>query len=279
MVCYLKIKLFWRFIVNIVLLGKPGSGKGSLVEILLKSVGCQGMIHISTGNILRQNIKDGTELGQLIQSYTEQGQLVPDEVIIDLVRDRLSQSDVDYGFILDGFPRTVAQAEALTEMTKLDLVVNLQVSDKEIIRRLSGRRTCRQCGSIYHTDSIGDPMVCEKCEGELFIRSDDKLEAIAERLQVYRVETDPLVNFYKKQGILCRVRCTGKSREEVSALVWDQIMVFSLKKMEENIERIFANPEARRELAEALAEGRRIGEQLRKASIPTYEQMHTPCDI
>lgn len=263
--------------MKIVFLGAPGSGKGTQIQRLLDKFSYFKLVHISTGNILRQHIKDGTELGQLAQSYLEQGQLVPDEVIIDLVRGRLSQPDVEAGFILDGFPRTLAQAEALVKITDLDMVFNLKVTNREVIHRLSGRRTCRECGEIYHVDVIGDWMKCVKCQGELFVRRDDNLKTIANRLRGYRKDTSPLVDFYKSQGILCNV--SGKSREEIAEKVQKRFMGIVVKEVKEDCKRIFSDPEAVRQLDDAMAEGYRIGEKLRKATQPTPESMRRVVDL
>lgn len=263
--------------MKIVFLGAPGSGKGTQIQRLLDKFFYFKLVHISTGNILRQHIKDETKLGQLAQSYIAQGQLVPDEVIIDLVRDRLSQSDVEAGFILDGFPRTLAQAEALAKITDLNMVFNLKVTNREVIHRLSGRRTCRECGEVYHVDVIGEWMTCTKCQGELFIRPDDNPETIANRLWVYHKNTSPLVDFYKSQGILCNV--SGKSREKIAEKVHKRFMGIVVKEVKEDCKRIFSDPEAVRQLDAAITEGYRIGEELRKATQPTSESMHRVIDL
>ena len=163
-----------------------------------------GIPQLSTGDLLRAAVAEGTELGLKAKKFMDAGELVPDEVVIGLIEERLKQPDCQKGFILDGFPRTIPQAEALAKITDLDAVINLDVSDDEVVSRLSGRRTCKQCGAIYHIRNIPPKVegVCDRCGGELFQRDDDKEEAIRNRLAVYRKQTLPLVEFYRKAGIL-----------------------------------------------------------------------------
>jgi len=195
--------------MKLILLGPPGAGKGTQAVRLVAHF---GIPQISTGDILRKAVKDGTDLGKLAKSYMDQGALVPDEVVIGIIRDRIVQSDCDKGYILDGFPRTMAQAEALDEMLKnlgtgVDHVVNIALDDEEIIKRLTGRRTCSQCGAGYHI--LFDPPkkegVCDQCGGALIQRDDDKEETVRERLRVYREQTEPLIEYYQKKGILYNV--------------------------------------------------------------------------
>jgi adenylate kinase len=199
--------------VRLVLVGPPGAGKGTQAEFIAAN---QSVPKISTGDIFRANVGQGTPLGLQAKKYMDAGQLVPDEVTIDMVRDRLAEPDAADGFLLDGFPRTVPQAEVLDEMlaelgTSLDVVLELVVDDDEVIRRLSGRRTCRGCGKIWHVEF--DPTkaegVCDRCEGELFQRDDDKPETVAERLRVYAEQTAPLVDYYGAQGKLVGIDATG----------------------------------------------------------------------
>ncbi len=185
--------------MNIVLLGPPGAGKGTLAALLKNEL---GVPHISTGDIFRSNIKNGTELGKKVQGILASGGLVPDEVTIEMVRDRLSADDTASGYILDGFPRTIGQAEALDGMASIDAVVNFVLSDDEVVKRLSGRRLAPSTGRIYHI--ITNPPKKEGIDDEtgekLIQRDDDKPEAIMHRLEVYRAETAPLIGYYKEKG-------------------------------------------------------------------------------
>jgi adenylate kinase len=199
--------------VRLVLVGPPGAGKGTQAEFIAAN---QSVPKISTGDIFRANVGQGTPLGLQAKKYMDAGQLVPDEVTIDMVRDRLAEPDAQDGFLLDGFPRTVPQAEVLDQMltdlgTSLDVVLELVVDDDEVIRRLSGRRTCRGCGKIWHVEF--DPTeaegVCDRCGGELFQRDDDKPDTVAERLRVYADQTAPLVDYYGAQGKLVGIDATG----------------------------------------------------------------------
>jgi adenylate kinase len=199
--------------VRLVLVGPPGAGKGTQAEFIAAN---QSVPKISTGDIFRANVGQGTPLGLQAKKYMDAGQLVPDEVTIDMVRDRLAEPDAADGFLLDGFPRTVPQAEVLDQMladlgTSLDVVLELVVDDDEVIRRLSGRRTCRGCGKIWHVEF--DPTKaegeCDRCGGELFQRDDDKPDTVAERLRVYADQTAPLVNYYGGQGKLVGIDATG----------------------------------------------------------------------
>ncbi len=190
--------------MRLVLLGAPGAGKGTVAKKLVERY---GIPQISTGDLLRAAVAEQTELGKKAKSYMDAGELVPDSLVIDLIRHRLAQEDCKEGFILDGFPRTVAQAEALEQITDLDSVINLEVSDEEVVRRLSGRRTCKQCGAIYHIQNIPPkvPGKCDRCGGELFQRDDDREEAIRNRLKVYRSQTMPLLQYYEQRGKLYNV--------------------------------------------------------------------------
>ena len=188
--------------MNLILLGAPGAGKGTQAEILCKKLGIPS---ISTGNILRAAIKDGTPTGVKAKSYIDAGALVPDEVIIGIVDERLSQDDCKNGYILDGVPRTIAQAEALEKAgIKFDAVVSIEISEDEILRRMSGRRVCEACGSSYNVEAVPPRVegICDNCGGKLIQRKDDTPETVRERLKVYHTETEPLVAFYAARGLL-----------------------------------------------------------------------------
>ena len=188
--------------MKIIFLGAPGAGKGTQAEILAKKL---EIPTISTGNIIREALKTGTEMGLKAKKFIEAGELVPDDVVIGIVKERLSQSDCDKGYILDGFPRSVPQAQALDEMgVSLDCVISLEVSDDEIIDRMSGRRVCSGCGKTYHVlhlpSAAGD--ACEACGAELNVRADDAPEVVRSRLTVYHSTTEPLKEYYSGKGIL-----------------------------------------------------------------------------
>lgn len=191
--------------MNIILLGPPGAGKGTQA----KKIGERfSLPHISTGDILRENINNKTNLGLKAKSYMSRGELVPDELLITIIKERLSRSDCSAGFMLDGYPRTIPQADALHMILnesnrKLDVVLNISVDDKELVKRLSGRRMCT-CGASYHVD-FNPPHsdgVCDICKGKLYQRDDDKAEAIMNRLIIYEKQTRPLIEYYDKKGIL-----------------------------------------------------------------------------
>lgn len=199
--------------MRIVLVGPPGAGKGTQAEYIAAHL---SVPQISTGDIFRSNVAQGTPLGVEAKRYMDAGQLVPDEVTINMVRERLAEADAADGFLLDGFPRTVPQAAALDKMladlgTQLELVLELVVDDDEVIRRLSGRRQCRGCGKIWHVefDATSKEGVCDRCGGQLYQRDDDKPEVIAERLRVYSRDTAPLVDYYGAQGKLVGIDATG----------------------------------------------------------------------
>ena len=185
-----------------ILLGAPGAGKGTQAEILSRKLAIPA---ISTGNILRAAIKNGTEIGKMAQKFIDGGKLVPDDVIIGIVRERLADPDCANGFILDGFPRTIPQAEALENAgIDIDAAVSIEVSDETIVERMSGRRVCRECGATYHvvTKPPRKEGVCDLCGGELIIRADDTPETVKARLAVYHRETEPLTAFYAERGKL-----------------------------------------------------------------------------
>ncbi|MEM2915644.1 MAG: adenylate kinase [Candidatus Bathyarchaeia archaeon] len=192
--------------MRIVLLGPPGSGKGTYASRLTSVL---GIPHISTGDMVREEIKAQTELGKTIKEFSDKGELVPDDIIISLLAERLKKSDGQKGFILDGFPRTIQQAKALSKISKIDLVVNLNVHDEIIIARLSNRLVCRKCGAIYNKLTLKPKRdkICDLCGGELYQRDDDKPEIIRERLNVYHRSTEPLIEYYKKRNLLKDVHC------------------------------------------------------------------------
>lgn len=195
--------------MKIVMLGAPGAGKGTQAKKISEKF---SIPHISTGDIFRANIKNGTELGAKAKVYMDQGLLVPDELVVDLVVDRLKQDDCKDGYILDGFPRTIPQAEALDNALaaigeKMDYAVNIEVPDEFIINRMSGRRACVACGGTYHIVNIPTKVegICDACGGALILRDDDKPETVKKRLDVYHEQTQPLVDFYQGKGILVDV--------------------------------------------------------------------------
>ena len=195
--------------MKLVLLGAPGAGKGTHATHLSDDY---GIPHISTGDIFRANLRNGTELGLKAKSYMDQGLLVPDELTVDLVLDRLKQDDCKNGFLLDGFPRTVYQAEKLDEFLaangqKLDTVIDLEVGDEELMKRITGRRVCKECGATYHVVNFPPqvPGKCDKCGGVLIQRSDDNEETARNRISVYNKETKPLVDYYEKAGNIAHI--------------------------------------------------------------------------
>ena len=191
--------------MKIIMLGAPGAGKGTQAEKLAAEY---GLPHISTGDIFRKNIKEGTELGKEAKGYMDAGKLVPDELTVRLLLDRVSNDDCKEGYILDGFPRTIPQAEALDEALeklgeKIDFAVDVNVPDENIIERMSGRRACLKCGATYHLQYIPPKKegICDECGSELVIRDDDKPETVKKRLSVYHEQTQPLVDYYKKKEV------------------------------------------------------------------------------
>ena len=191
---------------NIILMGPPGAGKGTLAKQLKQAL---NLVHISTGDMFRENIKGGTELGLLAKSYIDRGDLVPDQVTIDMLKDRLAKEDCANGFLLDGFPRTLPQAEALERLSKeinrpIEVVVNLDCNNEELIRRISGRRVCKNCGAPYHVVTMKPKVegVCDLCGGPLYQRADDNEEALKVRLDHYVHDTKPLLDFYAERGLL-----------------------------------------------------------------------------
>lgn len=186
--------------MNIILLGAPGAGKGTQASQICEKYNLK---HISTGDIFRENIKENTPLGILAKSYIDNGNLVPDEVTIEIVKERVSCDDCKNGVLLDGFPRTVAQAEALKKFLQVDVVIDISVPLEKLMRRITGRRVCEACKESFHVKNLGDNQtVCPACGGKLIHREDDNEETVASRLSVYTKQTAPLINFYKRAGIL-----------------------------------------------------------------------------
>ena len=199
--------------MNIILLGAPGAGKGTQAEVISSTLGIPA---ISTGNILREAVKNGTELGLKAKAYMESGNLVPDEVVIGLLKERIAQPDCAKGFILDGFPRTVPQAQALDAMgVAIDKVVDIEVADEAIQQRLSGRRVCEGCGASYHIDykPTSQDGICDKCGANVVQRKDDHPDTIKERLAVYHEQTEPLKAYYEKAGKLAIVEGQGEIKD------------------------------------------------------------------
>lgn len=205
--------------MKLILLGAPGAGKGTQAEIISEKY---NIPTISTGNIIRAALKNGTEMGLKAKAYIDSGRLVPDDVVIGIIKERLAQSDCQNGFILDGFPRTIPQAEALDSMNiAVNAALSIEVSDREIVKRMSGRRVCEKCGASYHTE-FKKPQsegVCDACGGALVIRKDDEPDTVLDRLDIYHKQTEPLKSYYKQAGKLLTVE--GQSKvEDTTALVF-----------------------------------------------------------
>ena len=208
--------------MKIIMLGAPGAGKGTQAKQI---AGKYNIPHISTGDIFRANIKNGTDLGKKAKEYMDQGLLVPDELTCDLVMDRISHDDCKNGFVLDGFPRTIPQAEALDEALKkigqsMDFAINVDVPDSHIVNRMSGRRACLGCGATYHVVAIPPKKegICDICGSELVLRDDDKSETVQKRLDVYHEQTQPLIEYYDKQGILKTVDGTMQMEDVFASI-------------------------------------------------------------
>ena len=209
--------------MKIIMLGAPGARKGTQAKQIADKY---SIPHISTGDIFRANIKNGTELGKKAKQYMDQGALVPDELTCDLVMDRIQQDDCKNGFVLDGFPRTIPQAEALDAALgkineKMDYAIDVDVPDENIVNRMSGRRACLNCGATYHLISIPPKVegICDRCGSEIVLREDDKPETVQKRLKVYHEQTQPLIDYYKNQGILKSVDGTQPMDEVFKAIV------------------------------------------------------------
>ena len=209
--------------MKLIMLGAPGAGKGTQAKRIAAKY---GIPHISTGDIFRANIKNGTELGKKAQTYMDQGLLVPDELVCDLVVDRIQQSDCEKGYVLDGFPRTIPQAEALTAAleklgTSIDYAINVEVPDENILRRMGGRRACLSCGATYHIEfnPTKKEGTCDVCGAETVLRDDDKPETVQKRLDVYHNQTQPLIDYYTKAGKLAEVDGTQNMDDVFAAIV------------------------------------------------------------
>jgi adenylate kinase len=211
------------FVMKIIMLGAPGAGKGTQAQMIADQY---HIPHVSTGDIFRANIKNGTELGMEAKKYMDQGLLVPDELTVKILLDRVAEEDCKEGYLLDGFPRTIPQAEvldkALTELgDAIDYAINVDVPDENIVKRMSGRRACLSCGSTYHMEHIPPKKegVCDKCGNELVLRDDDKPETVLNRLEVYHKQTQPLIQFYEEKGVLRTVDGTKPMKEVFDSIV------------------------------------------------------------
>ena len=209
--------------MKIIMLGAPGAGQGTQAKKIAEKY---DIPHISTGDIFRANIKEGTELGRKAKTYMDQGLLVPDELVVDLVVDRVGKDDASRGYVLDGFPRTIPQAEALDKALeaigeKMDYAINVEVPDENIIKRMSGRRACVSCGATYHLEHIPPKKdgLCDTCGAELILRDDDKPETVKKRLDIYHEQTQPLIEYYTKKDILAEVDGTKDMAEVFDAIV------------------------------------------------------------
>lgn len=196
--------------MKIVLLGAPGAGKGTQADGISKRF---NIVHISTGDIFRKNIKEQTEIGKVAKSYIDKGDLVPDEVTCEIVRLRLAEDDCKNGYLLDGFPRNLFQAEKLSEIDNIDYCINLDVPQEKLIARLTGRRVCSQCGKSFHVDFLNGKTVCDECNSNLIQRSDDHISQVTERMQVYVAQTKPLIDYYAKKGVLVNINADGSIKE------------------------------------------------------------------
>lgn len=209
--------------MNLILLGPPGAGKGTQAAKIIEKY---DVPHISTGDIFRKNIKEGTPLGKKAQEYMDRGELVPDSLVIEIATDRLTEDDCKDGFLLDGFPRTVEQAEALDKFLaengkKVDWVLDIDVEKDELMNRLTGRRVCRSCGASYHIVNIPPKQegVCDECGGELYQRADDTVETVENRIEVYNSQTKPLINYYEEIGNIAHLDGSAPLDEVFAGIV------------------------------------------------------------
>ena len=210
---------FEGVVMNIILLGAPGAGKGTQAKRIAEKY-C--MPHISTGDIFRENIKNQTPIGVTAKLYIDKGQLVPDDVTCQIVEKRLAKDDCQNGYLLDGFPRTTIQAEALDKMEKIDIVLNIDVDINLLMDRLCGRRVCKDCGESYHISRLNGSINCSRCGGELFQRKDDNPETVGKRLAVYNQQTEPLIAYYSAKGLLCNIH-GNNAPEEVFAEISEKL--------------------------------------------------------
>ena len=225
-----------------IFLGAPGSGKGTAASRIAPKL---NVPHISTGDLFRKNIKEATEIGTKAKEFMERGDLVPDEIVIEMLKNRIEEADCGEGFILDGFPRTIPQAEQLAEIANMDLVINMCVPDDLIIKRLSSRITCKDCGEIFNL--IGIPTkeegICDKCQGEVIRRADDEPEVIQNRLDTYKEQTAPLIDFYRNKDIVKNVTCSNidQTAEQTAQSVLDAIEQFT-SEIQDTVEEVFDSP-------------------------------------
>lgn len=208
--------------MKIIMLGAPGAGKGTQAKMIADTY---GLPHVSTGDIFRMNIKNGTQLGMEAKTFMDQGLLVPDELTVRILLDRVGQDDCKDGYVLDGFPRTIPQAEVLEDALnklgdKIDYAINVEVPDENIIRRMGGRRACLACGATYHVEHVPPKQegICDACGQELVLRDDDKPETVKNRLRVYQEQTQPLIDFYNKKGVLRNVDGTQDMQDVFAAI-------------------------------------------------------------
>ncbi|NLZ88806.1 MAG: adenylate kinase [Clostridiales bacterium] len=202
--------------MNLIFLGPPGAGKGTQAARLQAQYGWD---HVSTGDMFRQAMTDNTPLGQVARGYIDEGELVPDDVVIAVVRERLNQGTNGEGFILDGFPRTVAQAEALSLSIAIDAVISLEVPDGQLVDRISGRRVCKRCSHTFYAGRLVDKARCPECGGPLFRRDDDEPSTVRKRLAVYHEQTEPLITYYRENGLLRQVAATGSVDDVYSGIL------------------------------------------------------------
>lgn len=200
--------------MNVIFLGPPGSGKGTMAERVSTRM---GLAHVSTGDMLREEIRNGSDLGKEAKKYMDEGKLVPDEVIIGMIRDRMQQPDAKGGILFDGFPRTVKQAEELDKIMKIDHVINLEVAVEVIVQRVVTRRVCAGCGAVFNTTTY-EADTCDKCGGTLITRPDDNEETVLERFRVYEEQTAPLIEYYGKKGIVTDIDATMPIEEEADLI-------------------------------------------------------------
>lgn len=205
--------------MKLILLGAPGAGKGTQAEILSARLDIPS---VSTGNIIREALKNGTEMGLKAKAFTESGKLVPDDIVIGIIKERLSRPDCEKGFILDGFPRTIPQADALESMgLDVDIVINLEITDEAVVNRMAGRRVCKDCSATYHTKNMPpkNEGVCDLCGGELIIRKDDEPNTVLGRLKVYHEQTEPLISYYSQKGKLFTVDGAAPINDSVAVIL------------------------------------------------------------